>query len=152
MSETEKILADMRDIVMPQEPSLWPPAIGWWMLAGLAILTVFGAVYLIRNSLKSIARKTALSRLSKLSSLPAQVALVELSTLMRTVAISKYPRSKVAGLVGHDWLVFLDQCVDTNQFTNGPGQILAHGPYQKYSIDDCSDTIALCRTWIKQVL
>jgi hypothetical protein len=39
----------LRDIHLPPEPSWWPPALGWWMLAGLFLLGSIAAIWLWRK-------------------------------------------------------------------------------------------------------
>ncbi|OOG62086.1 hypothetical protein B0E46_13930 [Rhodanobacter sp. B04] len=39
----------LRDIHLPPEPSLWPPAPGWWMLAGLSLLALLLGMWLWRR-------------------------------------------------------------------------------------------------------
>jgi hypothetical protein len=39
----------LRDIHLPPEPSWWPPALGWWMLAGLFLLSCIAAIWLWRK-------------------------------------------------------------------------------------------------------
>lgn len=39
----------LRDIHLPPEPSWWPPAIGWWLLAALALLAIAAVVWAWRR-------------------------------------------------------------------------------------------------------
>lgn len=39
----------LRDIHLPPDPSWWPPAPGWWVLAGIAIVALLAAIWLIRR-------------------------------------------------------------------------------------------------------
>ena len=61
----------------------------------------------------------------------AQRALIAISRLVRRYAVTRYGRSKTAGLTGTRWLDFLDRVSDSTDFTQGPGKLLAQGPYQR---------------------
>jgi len=155
MNDTAALLAELRDIVPPAEPSFWPPAAGWWLAAALAIAVIMALWLWIKWTLKHAARKDALRQLRAISDLPPQTAAIELSFLMRRAAMTSFPRSEVAGLIGQEWLEFLDRSGNTSQFSSGPGQLLADAPYQSAkdkSAQDCTAVITLCRQWVTRVM
>jgi len=51
------------------------------------------------------------------------------SVLLRRLALVRYPRDQVAGLAGAQWPAFLERTGGGSGFTQGPGLILAAGPY-----------------------
>ena len=152
MNGAPELLDGLRDIVMPAAPPIWPPAIGWWLVAVVAIAVTIFSWIAVSRLLTGAAKRDALRRLSHIATLPPQDAASELSSLMRRAALTKFPRLEVAGLVGRDWLEFLDRSGETDQFSNGAGRILAFAPYQKQGAEDCAETIAICRKWIAHVL
>jgi len=148
----QQTLEALRDVVMPQAPQLWPPAIGWW-LAALAAAAVSGLIawYVVilprRRQYKSIADEVdAVLKLQPRASVRA------LSILMRKVAILKFPRSQTAGLTGENWLEFLDRSGHTDQFTQGAGRVLAEAPYSLNSDFDIGALHRLCRQWVLTVM
>jgi hypothetical protein len=121
----------------------------------LTITLLFWGGFVLRRYLQQ--RRQRLQVLALLSRLeeafdPAQAAhhLGELSILLRRVALTRYPRQKVAALTGDEWLKFLDQTGGNGQFSNGPGKILATGPYQTNIAIDIEKLLPLLRSWIKQ--
>ncbi len=146
---------DLKDIHTPGLPEFWPPAPGWWLVAILTItLLILGSFALRRYLQQRRQQRQVLALLTQLEETfdPAQAAhhLGELSILLRRVAITRYPRQQVAALTGDEWLKFLDQTGGNGQFSNGPGQILATGPYQTNITIDIEKLLPLLRSWIKQ--
>ncbi|NOY17738.1 MAG: DUF4381 domain-containing protein [Gammaproteobacteria bacterium] len=144
----------MRDIHLPGEPGLWPPAPGWWILAALLlVLLVWVAWAALRRYRLHRSRQRILAMLSELeqeadNNTPERIA--QISILLRRLALMRYPRQRVAALTGTDWLSFLDESGGQGNFSQGPGQVLATGPYQPTLPRDL-DTRALgtlVRSWV----
>ncbi len=146
----------LRDIHLPAEPGWWPPAPGWWLLAVLLlVLLVWTARFVLRRYRLYRQRQQLLAMLDALTQQPGDVtpkAISELSILLRRLALMRFPRQQVAALTGHEWLRFLDNSGGDGQFSDGPGQVLATGPYQPaLSADvDMAALSALMREWIKK--
>ena len=143
----------LRDIHLPEAISWWPPALGWWLLAILIplLLTLIFWLY------KRITRKTAIKAAKKLllqikldAHRDNHEKLIELSALLRRVAISNAGRTICAGLTGEHWLEFLDYSVKGSPFTQGIGKLLATAPYQKTQPTDMeiSQLTRLCEDWL----
>ncbi len=148
----------LRDIHLPEAVSWWPPAPGWWVLAGLVIvlLVVLWALRAWRRRRRL--RNDAIAELARIRDdyerhEDGQRLVRELSVLLRRIAISYYPRSDVAALTGDQWLRFLDESNHfDNQaqgFLNGAGKVLNTGPYQAHLEIDTQGLIALCCRWIE---
>lgn len=152
----------LRDIHLPEAVSWWPPAIGWWLLPLLLIFLL-----LIGWGLKKLLHKRKQQRLFKHSIAEAfatirnnfadsadQAKLIQdLSTLLRRIALSRYPRADVAALTGQQWLAFLDRTGGVTSFTQGVGSILGSGPYQLLTEEvDAEPLLQLCEAWAKQVI
>jgi hypothetical protein len=148
----------LRDIHLPDAVSWWPPAPGWWALAGLVIvlLVVLWALRAWRRRRRL--RNDAIAELARICDdfehHDDELRLVrELSVLLRRIAISYYPRSDVAALTGDAWLRFLDESshlhVQAQGFLNGAGKVLNTGPYQAHLEIDPRGLIMLCRRWIE---
>lgn len=153
----DAVTLPLRDIHTLPTPGFWPPAPGWWILAimgliGMMILSRWLVIYFYRWRRRHIAIKT-LEKLRK--TVDPQKSnnnrfAAEISMLLRRIALSRFPRDRVAGLSGKNWLVFLDQTGGAGQFTQGPGQILALAPYKRYAEIDVEGLFKTAQHWIKQ--
>jgi len=145
----------LRDIHLPDPVSWWPPAPGWWLLAlAASILTVLIFVRLRKPKRGRSTKANSRFRLEVLTKeydehQDQQRFLRELSSLLRRVSLSFYGRSEVASLTGEAWLRLLDRTLGTDAFRQGPGRILAIGPYQPSVTVDVPGLVGLCREWIE---
>ena len=146
------LLQDLRDVIPPLEPGFWPPAIGWWLVAILILILIAAIIYSIKLAIVRYSRHSIVQQIDKIAGLQPPQAIAELSILMRRVAITRYPRSAVAGLTGQAWLEFLDQSGNTNQFTQGVGRMLTIAPYSANKQFDLDSLREVCREWVKTVL
>lgn len=123
-------LIDLLDrLIEPPEPppvSMMPQTWGWATIALILLAAcIIAALYLWRHYRANAYRRYALKELEAARNDPAAIA----ATLRRT-ALAAYPRRNVAGLVGEDWLRFLDAQVSGRDFLEGPGRLLAAAPYR----------------------
>ncbi len=159
----------LRDIHLPDPVSWWPPAPGWWLL--LATLACMLLVYILIKKIR-YARRVKRAGLQAFAEIKQQyqedkdkVKLAQaLSTLLRRVCISFYPRHNTAGLTGQDWLDYLDRTLpDTSKtsFNSETGKILLTAPYlPKQSEKQVTSThqaidynaealLDLCEQWLR---
>jgi hypothetical protein len=133
--------------------SWFPPAIGWWLLAALIPLLIVFLYKFYKYLTRKTALKTAKQLLASIKNSPMDNAqkLVELSALLRRVAISVTPRGQTAGLTGQAWLAFLDSSLKDTPFTKGAGRCLADAPYRPSAPSELeiSQLISLCEDWLK---
>ncbi len=157
MNPASPTALQLRDIHLPAEPGFWPPAPGWWILAALLlVLLVWAARILLSRYRLRRQRRRILAMLGELeqesanSITPERIA--QISSLLRRLALMRYPRQRVAALTGRDWLRFLDESGGNGRFSHGPGQVLANGPYQPALATDLDPHAlgALLREWIKK--
>lgn len=145
-------LDQLKDIHLPSEINWWPLAIGWWLVAGLVIAMLVLLMVLFKNHRKKKQRlKQGLAPFDQLAnneSLSSQDWLNELSILLRRIAINVHGRNDVAGLVGSDWLSYLDNSGGTKEFSQGVGKVLAQQPYQPHVDYDRESMIKLARVWV----
>ena len=150
-------LAYLHDIHLPPEIGLWPPAWGWWALTLIICASIALAVFLFRRHQKRHGyRARALRELQQInaqySSDKQADYLQAVAILLRRTAVSGFGSHFSVNLNGTAWLQWLDdQCTKENQsFTQGVGNILLTGPYQKQPLFDRAALHALCEQWIKK--
>ncbi|PID46406.1 MAG: hypothetical protein CSB47_04375 [Proteobacteria bacterium] len=144
---------ELRDIHLPSEVSWWPLAPGWWGLMLVALLCLF----LLFKWLRHVQKKkqtiamimNALDELEAEENLDDKAWLEKMSTLLRRVAINQHGRQVAAGLVGQDWLAYLDNSGKTEQFSKGEGKVLASSPYQPSAAFDRKALSVLVRNWLE---
>ncbi|HED19666.1 MAG TPA: DUF4381 domain-containing protein [Gammaproteobacteria bacterium] len=157
MTPAAQPVLQLRDIHLPAEPGLWPPAPGWWILVALLLVLLVWATWvatrryrLHRQRQRILAMLGELEQETGADTTPEKIA--QISILLRRLALMRYSRRRVAALTGKDWLSFLDESGGQGCFSRGPGQVLATGPYQPTLPNDL-DTRALgtlVRDWVKK--
>jgi len=155
---SEDPLAQLRDLHLPQAVADWPPALGWWLLAGLVL---FGLVWFMRalyrryqsNAYRRFAQRELTAIVAEhATTQDARRALSALQFLMKRVAMTAFNRAEVAALTGVAWTQFLDATSATSQFSLGPGELLIDGPYeatQDHSSQELTALFSLCAEWLK---
>ncbi len=147
-------LLKLKDIHQPAAISWWPLAPGWYVVLGLVLGMIGYLIFLIyRRQQRHQVAKLALQRLHQLrqaaATTPNHTIVIELSILLRRVALIQHARQTVAGLQGDAWLAFLDNTANTTNFSEGAGRVLASAPYQKTAQVDYDALFALVEKWIK---
>jgi hypothetical protein len=144
---------ELRDIHLPIEISWWPPAIGWWVVAGLITLGVMLALWLWQRHQWRKNYRHACRRLDAIDTQfrrdgDASQLLQSLSILLRQAALHWFPCDHCANLTGDDWLHFLDISGDNKQFSQGAGQALFAQPYSNQPVVDSEALLRLTREWL----
>ena len=147
---------ELRDIHLPADPSWWPPAPGWWMLAVIVIgLLTWLLLWLRKRNRRSRWQQQIMAEIdfiatnSTLRSDPPRL-IGELSQLLRRSGRLIDPAAST--LSGSDWLAFLDGHLGGEEFSQGPGRIFLDGPYQRQADFDVDAVFALVRRWLRHVL
>lgn len=104
--EFTSLVGLMNDLIEPAAPApipLIPQTWGWAVLA-LILLALAGW-----GVMRALARHRATAyRRAALEELARATTGAEAAAILRRAALAGYPRAEVAGLVGADWLAFLD--------------------------------------------
>jgi hypothetical protein len=159
-------LAELRGIHLPAPVGLWPPAPGWWLLAGLLLVMTALLTALSRRRRRSAARQ-ALRELDALAAADDGPDLQRLATgisaLLRRVALLRFGRARVAPLHGSAWQSFLSTTAPRSRrrskFVPNAGLLLSLAPYapagascltSEVTALDRRGLIAAARAWIKE--
>jgi len=152
----------LRDIHLPDPVSWWPPAIGWWLLAGLGIVLILAVAAGLRRRARARGSAAAIAthELRQLRGAwaghgDAQRLVQDLSTWLRRAAMSLATREQAAGLTGERWHTFLDELAGAAVLADGGEhdvRLLAEGPYRRdvsMSRSDGERLLALSERWLR---
>ena len=166
-------LQQLRDIHLPEAEAWWHLPWGVYALLGLMALLVVLAVALwrpVRRRYQTKQRKQHLQhiiaqemhRIESLAQDDAHAieAVAQLSTLLRRVAMSLCDARHVEGLIGQDWVDFLE-----SQWRNTPQpsfatpevqEVLLHTAYradiQDAEMDAIQTCVRLSRQWMEEMV
>jgi len=149
-------LANLKDIHLPKAIGLWPPALGWYLVAFIIIVFLLSFLFFgVKKYHRYLRKKRTLKELDLILSenqdKPSQ-AMAHISQLTRRIMLAKFDRHYIANLSGDNWLVFLDERSGSKEFTQGIGRLLLTTPYQKDVVVDLMPIKTLLQRLIRQVL
>lgn len=143
----------LHDIVAPVPVPWWPPAPGWHVVGGLALVLLGAGVWAaVSRWNRNRYRRDALKELDRITRDPRGPALAEIAELVKRTALAAFPRDKVASLTGEAWLAFLDATGGTATFTRGAGQVLRDAAYRRNAAlapDELSELADAIGHWIR---
>ena len=155
MNADQTLLQSLHDIHLPAAIGLWPLAPGWYGLIGLVLVSVVAGIllgwrWLRRGQIKREALRL-IAEIEKIYQAQPQSQLTSaaLNELLKRVALAYFPRDRVAGLHGKDWLNFLQATSKQLDFS-AQGEALICGPYQPTQLQDLGPVFVLARRWIAQ--
>ncbi|CAD5109789.1 DUF4381 domain-containing protein [Zestomonas carbonaria] len=157
-------LDQLEPLIAPPPVAWWPPAPGWWLLAVLLPLSLWGAWYLRRylprrrqsaaeQSLdpQRLAALAELERLRKPYGEPAGPWLQQLNELLKRLCRSHYPNDPCHTLSGRAWLAFLDSRCPAAGLTRW--MVLVEGGYRpQCHLDDkaVDGLYQAVETWVRK--
>ena len=145
-------LQKLNDIVQAGAVPWWPPAPGWYVLAGALVLAAVWAAYRgLRHWQRNRYRREARRELDAIVR-DGPTAAPRVPELLKRVALSAWPRERVAGLTGRDWLAFLDRSAQSDRFGGCGGSLLERAAYGAGAALSAEEFEALCgdaRSWIR---
>ena len=136
MDDDPLSLSNLRGIVIPDAPPIWPLASGAWVVLGMigfVLLFVAWRIHTVRR--RNAYRKAGLSLLC------GAATAHDISVILKRVALAVFPREQVASLYGDDWAAFLHKTCPRQNFDE-----LAKNDA---SAESDEGLIALASTWIR---
>jgi hypothetical protein len=127
-------LNNLRDIVIPDSPPLWPFATGLWIAIGVVALTIGLIIWRL-----IIIRKRNAYRRAGLQLLHTATSTRDVSVIMKRVALAAFPREQVASLYGDDWIAFLQETCPSVSFAAAGEE----------SASPSGEFVALAKKWIQ---
>ena len=138
-----ELIGLLEEVPQPPPVPLTPQTPGWIVVGILALAALAALLRLaLRRRRAGAYRRAALRELDAAGEDPAEIA-----GILRRAALTAYPRTQVAGLVGADWLAFLDRTFPGTGFAAGPGQVIATAPFRPSKPDPA--VAGLARDWIR---
>jgi hypothetical protein len=163
MKDFENILlSQMRDISGLQDISVWPLAIGWWILLFIFLLII--AILAFRAKRKIDYRKSwkyklelELNYIAKNTSEEnAKDNISKLNEILKRIALQTYERNLIASLSEKNWLLWLTDNDPSNFNWLKKGEILINYPYMpkekiNADLEDISTLAKAGKPWLKTV-
>lgn len=149
-------LDQLKDIHLPPEIGIWPPAYGWWILAMVIIsLLVAGFMWLHKRHKTRLAKRQALVELSAIKKdehdWPQQ-----LNRLLKRLAITYFPQTVIAKLHDKAWAEFLAEQLPVKKRPAFMQQflLLQNGLYRSApdKLADFAQSTLQIRQWIKHAV
>lgn len=149
-------LSALRDIHLPEPVSWWPLAAGWWIVLGIALVSVLAAV--LRDRSRRRLAAAALEEVDRLAELCRQGAdssrlATGLSVLLRRVALVAFPDEQIAAMHGDAWTAFLTRTSDRPDDMVAVAAGLEHSLYAPPSPVEPAQGeswIGAARSWIRR--
>ncbi|MEZ9144095.1 DUF4381 domain-containing protein [Vibrio sp. 10N.286.52.C3] len=148
---------DLSPVIAPDAPTWWPLAWGWWAVIITAIFLISLVFFILkRRKNNQQAKQEALSYFSNSQSQDG-LSPSKAQDIVRQAALSYFPREKIAGLSGDDWLKFLDAQLAKPLFVAKQSQ-WQQALYQDVALMNDEQKKAQqqlvndCETWLRKAL
>ena len=156
MQQGQNPLDQLRPNHLPDPIGFWPPATGWWILAGviLALVTALGYLairYWRKNHYRKLASKKAAGLLENYQQHenPRKFA-HDCNRLLKQVALHAYPDQEVASLYGQPWREFLAETGNNPDFLNEKAEALGESRFNPERTPDITELHSLTLNWIRK--
>ena len=154
-------LQNLKDIVEPAAVGFWPPAPGVWLLLALALLwsgfgVALGWLRWRQDAYRRAGVRELLTIRGRLEAEGPKEAIHELAVLLKRVALTAFPRDRVASISGDNWLAFLDATMRGGTFAGASGKLLTDSLYRSTGVSfeishqQVEELFERAGTWIKR--
>ena len=143
MNSDPASLQNLRDIVQQPPVPWWPPAPGWWIVFGLAVL---GAGVLAVRAWRMWQRGAY--RRAALREMESATSVAEIAEILKRTALVGFPRTEVAALSGSAWCQWLAETYG-QQLPEPVADSLTVGVFAKEDVANVSEVRAFAADWIQ---
>ena len=149
-------MSGLRDIHLPEIPSVWPLPAVFWIVLFSVVLFVFVSVrlwrYIHRITAKKYANKEVESLTERFNGNNYKIS-SEICLLLRRIALMKFKREEVSSLSGKDWRNFLERTTKKPVFAGQAGDIVENImfiPPDRFGDRDVTPLIVAAKEWIAE--
>jgi hypothetical protein len=144
------LISLLDDVQVPEPISYFPVMPIWtWIFWIMALIAAFLMFQYWKRWQRERYRKLACHELERTASVKGPAYVMKVSQILKWTALAAYPRKRVAGLEGADWLRFLDSTSGGTEFTEGVGQSIASSQYRRNADVEEDALGALAKKWIR---
>ena len=148
MNPRLELAARRRDAYPPDLPGAWPPAPGWWIVLGIALVLL---VLAWRRAAPAMRHWRLRRRL--LAALERAATAAEISQLLRTAVLARFPQHAAAGLQGAGWIAFLEARDRAPGRFAALGEALVESPYRAPRAgEDVAPLREAVRGWLREAV
>jgi hypothetical protein len=145
---------ELRDIHLPDTNLWWPPAPGWWLVAGLMIVLILLLPRLRRWWRYQPVKRVSLRELERIrhayrEESNGKMALNEIAALLRRITISYFGRQAQAATTGDEWKIQLQRLAADKGFTSEQLELLSRGRYRADTVADIDVLLQACERWLR---
>ncbi|MDP0562221.1 MAG: DUF4381 domain-containing protein [Candidatus Endonucleobacter sp. (ex Gigantidas childressi)] len=150
------VLEQLRPNQLPDAVSYWPPAVGWWFVAGslLAIILLVSIAvisYRRKNRYRRVGLKQAKLVLQKYANHGNnRLFSHDCNRLLKKVALQIFPCQDIASLNGKEWLDFLYESSGNEGFKTVAAEALGASRFKPDQEPDVTQLHPLIISWIKK--
>ncbi|MDD3266262.1 MAG: DUF4381 domain-containing protein [Burkholderiales bacterium] len=148
-------LADLKDIHLPTDVSIFPLAPIWYVLISVIIIVIIFLV--IRHFVKTAKLKrfnkinVQITELENNIKITDAEVIIEISTLLKRVAMLKFNKKKPEFLYGNKWIEFLNHTGKTTDFSAIHMEGLRN-IYKNNIFNNKKQFFTTTRSWVRKVI
>jgi hypothetical protein len=136
-------LENLRDIVVPQPVTWWPPAPGWWVVMSISAIAVFVVAFRAWRVWRANAYRRA-----ALHELPLATTVTGIAEIVKRTALVAYSRTDIAALSGSNWSQWLGEA-GGGQVPDQVAEALTQGVFGKVDNVNIGEVRVFAADWIK---
>lgn len=142
------ILAELKDIIVPDPIGAWPWAIGYWLVLALVIALITLLAIWLRKRARDLAPKKAAKQLLNRLDRQAPSYVSDVNSVLKRTAMSYLSREAIAPLDGEAWATWLDSYLPEHKRQRiGPLLAKRHQP-TPLTLAEANELHQLAQAWL----